>query len=182
MMADITNESEVKGNKGEIRIIMLPRYTVAACRAISESPEETVEKTVSEFIKSSNLYALKPDSRMFGFNSPNPGVLTDGIYGYEVWTTIPDDMELPEGFEKKTFEGGMYAAMTIRFPEFHKWADLVKWAENNDNLQPDWKAGPESMHGMLEEHLNWVYLVSSDSDNSELSGQIDLLLPIKSRE
>ena len=65
---------------------------------------------------------------MFGFNHPNPGVRDDGLYGYEVRVTIPDDMEVPEPLVKKKFDGGLFDVTAIKFPEFQYWSELGKWA------------------------------------------------------
>ena len=181
-MTDINKANEVLNKNLNVRILMLPSYTVASCCTQGENPEEVVSDKMTKFVQSSRLFEKKPDARMFGFNSPNPGILPNGEHGYEVYVTIPEDMALPEGFEKKQMEGGLYAALTIKFPEFHLWEDLIKWAENNEKYEPDWKAGPEAMHGMLEEHLNWVYAAHMGWPKNGIDGQIDLLLPIKTRK
>ena len=180
-MTDVNKANEVLNKDLNVRILMLPSNTVASCRIQGENPEEAVGDKVTEFVQSSRLFEKKPDARMFGFNSPNPGILPNGEHGYEVYVTIPEDMVLPEGFEKKRMEGGLYAALTINFPEFHLWEDLIKWAENHEKYEPDWKVGPEVMHGMLEEHLNWIYAAHMGWPENGIDGQIDLLLPIKVR-
>lgn len=180
-MTDLNKADAVLSKDMNVRIVLIPECEVASYRAVGENPEETVGDKVSEFIQKSKLYTIKPDARMFGFNSPNPGILPNGEHGYEDWVTIPANMDLPEGFERKQMPGGLYAALTINFPEFHLWENLVKWAENNDKYEPDWKAGPEIMHGMLEEHLNWVYSAHMGWPENGIDGQIDLLLPIKRR-
>lgn len=166
----------------DIRIIRLPPFTVASNHYIGHDPESVVDKPVDEFIRKSGLYNIKPDARYFGFNHPNPGVLEEGIHGYEVWVTIPDDMEVPEPLTKKKFPGGLYAVMTIRFPEFQRWADLTRWAENNGIYEPDYSPlGEEIMGGCLEEHLNWVYASHLGWPEDGITGQLDLMLPIKKR-
>lgn len=166
----------------DIRIIQLPPFTVASNHCIGREPEEEVGKPVDKFIRDNGLYNIKPDARYFGFNHPNPGVLEEGIHGYEVWVTVPDDMEVPEPLVKKKFSGGLYAVMTIRFPEFQRWADLARWAENNDEYEPDYSPlGGEIMGGCLEEHLNWVYASHMGWPEDGIEGQLDLMLPIKKR-
>ena len=166
----------------DIRIIRLPPFTVASNHYIGRDPEEVVDKPVDRFIRDSGLYNIKPDARYFGFNHPNPGILEEGIHGYEVWVTIPDDMEVPEPLTKKKFPGGLYAVMTIRFPEFQRWADLARWAENNGIYEPDYSPlGEEIMGGCLEEHLNWVYASHLGWPEDGITGQLDLMLPIKKR-
>lgn len=167
-----------------VRIVLLPPCTVASYHYIGENPEEKVGDAMSEFIQKSKLYEIKPDARLFGFNHPNPGMREDGKYGYEDWVTIPDDMEIPPTFIKKHFEGGLFAALTITFPEFHHWGDLVRWAqEGNERFEPNYsELGDEIMGGCLEEHLNWVYAAHMGWPENGIDGQIDLLLPIKQKK
>lgn len=165
-----------------VRIVLLPPFTVASNHYIGENPEEHVDKPMDKFIRESRLYEIKPDSRFFGFNHPNPGVRDDGLYGYEIWVTIPDDMEVPAPLTKKKFDGGLFAAYTIKFPEFHYWEKLGKWVENNEIYEPNWsEQGFDIMGGCLEEHLNWVYSSHMGWPKNGIDGQIDLLLPIKKR-
>lgn len=190
-MSELNNKEELldkaneKINKAEgVRIIHIPPYTVASNHVIGIEPEAEVDKPVEKFIRESRLYEIKPDARYFGFNHPNPGVLENGQHGYEVWVTIPDDMEVPEPLVKKKFEGGLYAALTIRFPDFYRWNDLARWAsENNEMYEPNYsELGDEIMGGSLEEHLNWVYTVHMGCPENGIDGQLDLLLPIKKKE
>lgn len=167
----------------DIRIIQLPPFTVASNHCIGKEPEESVGKPVDKFIRESGLYKIKPDSRYFGFNHPNPGVLEEGTHGYEVWVTVPDDMDIPAPLVKKHFEGGLYAAMTIHFPEFYRWEDLTRWVENNEIYEPNYSPlGEEIMGGCLEEHINWVYSCHMGWPENGIDGQLDLLFPIKRKQ
>jgi len=179
-LLDKANESIAKTGDN-IRIVLLPPFTVASNHVIGIEPEEVVDKPVDKFIRESRLYEIKPDARYFGFNHPNPGILDGGRHGYEVWVTIPDDMEVPEPLVKKHFDGGLYAALTIRFPDFYRWEDLTKWVQNgNDLYEPNYsELGDEIMGGCLEEHLNWVYSSHMGWPENGIDGQLDLLLPIK---
>lgn len=181
-LLDKANESIVKTGDS-VRIIHIPPFTVASNHVIGEEPEAVVDKPVAEFVRESGLYDVKPDARYFGFNHPNPGVLENGRHGYEVWVTVPEDMEVPEPLVKKRFEGGLYAALTIRFPDFYRWGDLAKWAQDNELYEPDYsELGDEIMGGCLEEHLNWVYCAHTECKEKEMCEQLDLLLPIKRKE
>lgn len=167
----------------DIRIIQLPPFTVASNHCIGKEPEESVGKPVDKFIRESGLYKIKPDSRYFGFNHPNPGILEEGTHGYEVWVTVPDDMDIPAPLVKKHFEGGLYAAMTIHFPEFYRWEDLTRWVENNEIYEPNYSPlGEEIMGGCLEEHINWVYSCHMGWPENGIDGQLDLLFPIKRKQ
>lgn len=101
------------------------------------------------------------------------------IYGYEVWVTIPEDMEVPAPLVKRDFPGGLYAAYTIKFPDFHEWQFLTEWVKQNECYQEDFGDSTEkNMGGCLEEHLNWVYAAHMGWPENGIDGKLDLLLPI----
>lgn len=181
-MDDLNKSEEVLNKSLNIRILHLPPYTVASYQYIGKNPEEQVGNVTSKFVQESKLYERKPDARMFGFNHPNPGILEGDLYGYEDWVTIPEDMELPEPMVKKHFEGGLYAVLTIQFPEFQFWENLTRWVEESPDYKPNYsELGLEIMGGCLEEHLNWVYHAHLGW-KEQGPGQIDLMFPIKRRE
>lgn len=181
-MTELNKADEILNKNLNVRIVLLPPFTVASNHYIGENPEEHVDDDVEKFIRESRLYEIKPDSRMFGFNHPNPGVREDGLYGYEVWVTIPEDMKVPEPLVKKKFEGGLYAAYTIKFPEFQYWGELENWVRNSSEYELNYsELGLEIMGGCLEEHLNWVYSSHMGWPKDGIDGQLDLLMPIKKR-
>lgn len=164
-----------------VRILVLPPATVAAYQYIGEEPEAHLQP-MDDFIRDSGLYEKKPDARYFGFNHPDPEEGSK-VYGYEVWVTIPEDMEVPEPLVKKHFPGGLYAAYAINFPDFFEWPFLFQWAERNEQYEPALAPREErNMGGTLEEHLNWVYAVHMDLPGRGVDGKLDLLLPIRQRE
>lgn len=181
-MKDLNEASEVLENKMDARIVLLPPYTVAAYHFIGENPEEAAGDVMDQFVRESKLYERKPDARMFGFNHPNPSDSREH-YGYEIWITIPDDMEIPDKLTKKSFAGGLYAAHAIDFPNFHEWKTLAKWVEENEKYDANYsELGEEIMGGSLEEHLNWVYSSHKRWPENGIDGKLDLLLPIKHKE
>lgn len=173
------NDTAVLDKNLNVRIVHLPPFTVASYHYIGHEPEEVVGDRVSRFIQESKLYEVKPDARMFGFNHPNPGVLEEGLHGYEDWVTIPQDFPLPEDFTRKTFPGGLYAVLTIRFPEFHHWWTLNQWVEASQDYDIDWRGDETTMGGCLEEHLNWVRSAHLGWPQDGSDGQLDLMFPIK---
>lgn len=178
-MDELNKANENLSKLKNVRIVHLPPCTVAASHYIGENPEENAGNQLYEFIKNSNLYEIKPDARVFGFNHPNPSQ-DKPAYGYEVWVTIPDDMDVPSPLVKKHFDSGLYAAHTIVLGNFHEWDWLVKWV-TVDN--PKYEANHiddsgECMGGLLEEHLNYVYHASLNWPDSD-EHQLDLLFPIK---
>lgn len=167
----IAKEMVEKGNC--VRIVLLPPCTVASYQFAGDDPEEKVGEVMDMFIRSSRLYEIKPDARLFGFNNPElqPG---SDFHGYEDWVTIPDDMEVASPLVKKHYDGGLYAAYTINFPDFYEWNFLKEWVKNNERYQEDHR-------DYLEEHLNWVYSSHMGWPENGIDGKIDLLLPIKPR-
>ena len=180
IMSEMNHAEQEQWKQLNVRLIRLPEMPVAAFRYVGPDPEEHAQAMLAEFIRGSRLYDVKPDSRVFGFNSPNP---MPGMehYGYEYWVTIPEDMPVPAPGVKKTMSGGLYAAHCMEFPNFQEWGWLAQWADNS----PDWQpvgGGPENMFGSLEEHLNWVYAVAHDCLDEGTTRKLDLLLRVRKRE
>ena len=168
----------------DVRILYLPPTAVAAAHYVGENPEEGAGRMMDAFIKDSNLEKVYPAARQYGFNHPNPGIREDGLYGYEFWVTIPDEMDIPAPLEKKYFQGGLYAAHMI-FPEDLAgtgWHRLITWAYGSKQWEPITDASgnlagsQENMNDLLEEHLNYF----GWGTNKDFH-QFDLLLPIKKR-
>lgn len=178
-MEELNKANELLGKLRNVRVVMVPPCTVASYHFIGDNPEETVGNMIDKFVRERKLYEKKPDARMFGFNHPNPSS-NRPHHGYEDCVTIPDDMEVPAPLVKKRFEGGMYAAHTITFPNFHEWNFLSKWVEESDKYDSNYsEEGEEIMCGCLEEHLNWIYSSHMGWPENGIDGNIDLLLPIK---
>lgn len=137
------NEAETKLQK--LRIIQVPPCTVAASHFVGENPEENAGEQLAEFLRKSRLYSIKPDARFYGFNHPNPSD-EKPFYGYEFWVTFPADMEVPASLVKKRFTGGMYAAHTITFGNFHEWNWLADWVFHDN---PRYEANMLNDHGSI---------------------------------
>lgn len=179
-MNELNRAEEKLSELNDVRIVYLPPATVAASHYIGENPENVTSEAIDNFVKSTELYKIKPDMRHYGFNHPNP-TETNPVYGYEMWVTIPDDMEVPTPLVKKHFNGGLFAAHMIEFGNFHEWAWLVQWVDNNDKYEvsPSPEGG-EVMFGSLEESLNYVNRVQTDAGLEGL--QLDLMIPVKEKE
>lgn len=155
-----------------VRIVVLPPAEVVSYHYIGEHAEETAIARMAQFVRETKLYDCKPDARMFGFNHPEPGI------GFEVYVTVPKDLEIIPPFTKKSMPGGIYAALTIDPPNFFEWELIMKWLEKDPRWETNYAPeGDEIMSGCYEEHLNWVY--SCGTDGPGIEGKIDLLLPIK---
>lgn len=173
------NEKLTKLADRDVRIVYLPPATVAAYQHIGDEPEMYCNQVIDKFVLESNLVNINPDLRHYGFNAPNPD--ETGYHGYEMWVTIPNDMEVPEPLIKKHFEGGLYAAHMIPFGAFEEWSWLYEWVNNNSKYKGrNIDKGQECMWGCLEEHLNYINHVHLP--NTEPEGmQLDLLHPIQER-
>jgi hypothetical protein len=131
-----------------------------------------------DFIKRSKLPEVKPDFRHYGFNAPDGG---DGVeHGFERWVTIPEDMEVPEGFTKKQFPGGLYAAHMIPIGAFEEWGWLHAWADHHEKYEIVW-GDPECMYGFLEEHLDVFHHYLWMPEECDRRLQLDLLIPIREK-
>ena len=161
----------------DVRIIYLPPATVAASHFVCDEPERAAGDLIAEFARSVNITEVKPDVRLYGFNSPNP-VDESNAHGYEFWLTIPEDMDVPAPLIKKRFKGGLYAAHMIKMGDFHEWQWLDDWLKSSKEYEYNGSGSPENMFDSLEEHLNvYTYLRSETPDNSYT--QLDLLIPVR---
>ena len=175
-MADLKKTEELFTGDLRVRIVILPPAAVASYHYIGESAEEIAIDRMGQFVRGSELYRNKPDARMFGFNHPEPGT------GFEVYVTVPENMEISPPLTKKVMPGGIYAALTIDPPNFFEWKLIMKWLEKNDRWETNYAPeGDEIMSGCYEEHLNWVYSCDPGRPGG-IEEKIDLLLPIKRKK
>lgn len=178
-MSELNKANESLSKLKDVRIIYLPPATVAASHYIGENPEDNAGELLNKFVLESGLCDIKPDIRHYGFNHPNP-TAENSIYGYEMWVTIPDDMEVPKPLLKKKFAGGLYAAHMINMGNFHEWEWLDDWVRNNEIYESNClNDNGECMFGLLEEHLNYINVVKNNNGFSKV--QLDLLYPIKEK-
>ncbi len=173
----------------DIRIVYIPPLTVAASQYTGKDSEMHSGERLDKFVRESGLLKHKPDARHFGFNNPMPPRETaygTPSAGYEVWVSIPEDMEVPEPLVKKQFYGGLYAAHAISMDEFDHWGLLADWVfQNNPDYESAWGEKrcdlPDAeMDWALEEQLNFFHNVQDPNFNSEKM-QLDLLFPIKKK-
>jgi len=178
-MSDINEANENLSQLRDVRILYLPPATVAAYQFEGDDPEDAVGNIIDDFVRKTNLFEIKPDFRHYGFNNPNP-VDETNYHGYEMWVTIPEDMEVPAPLVKKQFPGGQYAAHMIKIGDFHEWDWIIDWVNKSDKYEAVW-GDPVCMYGLLEEHLNYGTHIRNPSFLSE-GLQLDLLVPIREKE
>ena len=186
-MDELTN-AEQKLNKladTDVRIVYLPPMTVAASYASGEGCEGKALDTINQFVKDSGLLAIKPDARSFGFDcSEGATGIGEPSHVYEVWVSVPDDMEIPDPLVRRVFQGGLYAAHVLRNWDFADWGLLGQWVNESEKYDNDWGSprweSPETVFGQgFEETLNFFNYAQS-GQMKDL--QLDLLFPIKTKE
>ena len=153
-----------------VRIVKLPPMTVASYRAESTTPEADCAAVMNAFILQHELHR-KAGFRHFGFNNPSP---TEGnpVYGYEIWVTIPEEMEVPAPFEKRNFSGGLYASIPTTLNEIgERWMQLYHWTKNSKEYDVDFS------FQWLEECVDYESFLTADDS----AKQLDLLEPIKKK-
>jgi DNA-binding transcriptional MerR regulator/DNA gyrase inhibitor GyrI len=185
-MKELNMASERLSKLKDVRIVYLPPATVAASHYVGDEPEMHAGMVLDAFVRDSGLVGIKPDLRHLGFNHPNP-VDESNNHGYEMWVTIPNDMEVPATLTKKRFPGGLYAAHMIKMGDFQEWEWLIQWVFASDKYTYNGELDAngnltdgEHMHGLLEEHLNYINHVSLQNTEPE-DMQLDLLVPIKEK-
>lgn len=181
------NQASEKLNKMEdkdVRIVYLPPMTVAAAYASGEDCEGKTFDMINQFVKDSGLLKIKPDARSFGFDcSMGATGIGEPSRTYEMWVSVPDDLEIPMPLVKRTFHGGLYAAHVLRTWDFQDWGLLKEWVCNSDKYDNDWDSprwiSPETVAGQgFEETLNF-YNYTQNGKMKDL--QLDLLFPIKEK-
>lgn len=185
---DELNMASEKLNKLEdkdIRIMYLPPMTVAAAVASGEDCEGKAAELIKQFVSKSNLLEIKPDVRSFGFDcSKGEAVIGQPSRVYEVWVSIPSDMQVTAPLIKRSFSGGLYAAHVLRTWDFDDWRLLGEWVNSSEKYDTDrgahrWRT-PETVAGQgFEETLNFYNYVQ----NGEMKDlQLDLLFPIREKQ
>lgn len=181
---NMANEKLSKMEDKDVRIIYLPPMTVAAAYASGEDCEGKTFDMINQFVKDSGLLRIKPDARSFGFDcSIGATGIGEPSRTYEMWVSVPDDIEIPAPLVKRTFIGGLYAAHVLRTWDFEDWRLLKEWVGASDKYDNDWDSprwvSPETSVGQgFEETLNF-YNYTQKGEMKDL--QLDLLLPIKEK-
>ena len=107
----------------------------------NERDELTVR--VEKFIKDVNLFQIKPDFKYYGI-----GDWRDDKHVYVFMMSIPEDLDVPEKFQKTVFPGGLYAAYTSHPLDFGDMDITKNWAKSSEDYE--W----EDRHMQLEEFFN----------------------------
>lgn len=194
------NERLNKLTDRDVRIVYLPPMTVAACQSDKDEDNEGYcSRQLSSFLYDNDLFSSKHDMRSFGFNifiedkmaetgKPSPC--------WEMWVSIPDDIEVPKPLFKRRFLGGLYAVHMIKMGGWDDWDKLIEWGKTSTIYDFDWESRCEPkraywgtrynpvkphMEPTLEEYLNY-YNNTQNPEFDNATMQLDLLLPIKLKE
>lgn len=193
--ADLVKADEqlMKLTDQDIRIVYLPPVKVASALGIGVEAEHDSDVVMGKFVKDINLFELNSGAKFYGFNNPEFDSNGEFIqHQYEVWATIPDELEVPAPLTKKHFSGGLYAAYTSKPVSFDEWKPFGNWLLNNedfgydnsrsyrDDTKKEHKVGCSGW-GCLEEHFNSYNLYGLKNKKHILS-HIDFLIPIKEKE
>ncbi|WP_202709360.1 MerR family transcriptional regulator [Sporosalibacterium faouarense] len=176
------NEELMKLEDKDVRILYLPPMTIAAAYASGEGCEGKALDMVNQFTKESGLLKIKPDARSFGFDCSQGSIeIGENSHVYEVWVSVPDNMDIPSPLVRRKFNGGLYAAHVLRTWDFQDWRRLKEWVDASDKYDNDWGSprweSSETIFGQgFEETLNFYNFVQS-GQMKDL--QLDLLFPIK---
>lgn len=171
------NERLNKLSERDIRIVYLPPLTAAAYYCKDHSVGDMAEEAINSL--SMKLIGQKPDIRRFNFLTHKTDSTVAGD-GFELWVTVPDEMDIPAPFIKRQFYGGLYASYTIPCGAYDEWPLLKQWVLEQKDILTDWscRSVPETTNEewVLEEILNYHGLVTGNHPGGQ---QVDLLLPIK---
>ncbi len=179
-MQDLNDMEREANGLRDVRIVYLPATAVASAHFVGDDPENKVGVMIADFCRENRLWEKHPGLRLYGFNHPNP-VDETGYHGYEFWVTIPDDMEVAPPLQKKYFPGGTYAAHMIQMGNFHEWAWLDKWVQENGEYEYNGAGDPEVMYSALEEHLNFHEHIRQTPSGEANVSQLDLLIPVRKK-
>lgn len=168
------------GRLTDVRIVYVPPAMVAASHYVGPEPEKNASLPMDRFVRQSGLARIKPDLRRYGFNHPDPSP-AQPHYGYEIWVTIPDDLEVPAPLTKRRLAGGLYAAHAIAIGQFEQWEWLCRWVRESPRYEENW-GDPDCMGGLLEEVLDYFHHLDPPDPGSEAQVQLDLLFPIRPRQ
>lgn len=185
-MENFNKASEKLRKLADVRAIYLPPMSVAAASATGEDSEGQASEMINRFVMERNLLKIKPDIRHFGFDcSAGKTGAGEPSHKYQMWISIPDDMDVPEPLVKRMFAGGLFAAHMIKMGDFDHWALLRDWVLNNEKYEHDWdsiRCSPyeDDMDRCFEEQLNYYGNIQNPNFKNQ-DMQLDLLFPIKEK-
>jgi len=178
------NDTLSKLKDSDVRIVYMPPMTVAAARGVAGTGKGQM---IEKFVRDTGLLKIKPDARGMVADIFSKEDLKAKHFKrlkkkeYEVWVSIPDDMEVPAPLIKKTFAGGLYAAYLVRIGIFEDWRFLAEWINASEKYELD------NERPFFQELLNYCnyfkfmpnYVEDGKRYVTRDDIQADALLPIK---
>lgn len=154
-------------NNLEVRIVKLPPMRVACVNGFGDGPEGMAFEKMKAWAEAHKLIG-KPH-RLFGYNNPDPSPGSPN-YGYDVWITVDESVQVDGEARMIEFPGGLYAVTRIDVKNPwddipSTWQKLVKWMETSKYHH--------GRHQWLEEHIG-----SLDEMGGDQPFTLDLHLPI----
>ena len=151
----------------DVRIVKLPPMRVACVHGFGEGPEEQAFEKMTIWAEAHNL--LGKPYRVFGYNNPDPSPGSPN-YGYDVWMTVDEAVQVEGDVRIIEFPGGLYAVACVEVKNPWEdipgtWQKLVKWREASKYHQ--------GQHQWLEEHIGPL-----DEMDATKPFTLDLHLPI----
>lgn len=163
------NESVIQQN--DLRIVKLPPMVFAAAGADGEGPEDASWAKVKVLVDRFGL-DRRPGYRCLGYGYNRSG---DGVYVYVNWVAVPADLELPEGYDRVEFPGGLFAALPCSLMNIgERWNELYHRVEDS----ADWEHDPDcGFDFCFEEVLNPDRFHAEGTPMSDR--QLDLFLAVR---
>ena len=151
----------------DVQIVRLSPLRVACVNGFGSEPEGMAFEKMRVWAEAHNL--LNTSYRLFGYNNPSPSPGSPN-YGYDVWMTVDESVQVDSEAKIIEFPGGLYAVTRIDvnspwddIPS--TWQKLVKWMESSKYHH--------GRHQWLEEHIGPL-----DESVNALPFTLDLYLPI----
>lgn len=168
------NETLNKYAHGKVKVVYIPNMMVVGGTC----------KQVKKFIDDVDLFKLKPDARIFGANSDeqnHKGLWSDN---FNMWVSIPDNLDIPACLNKWEFYGGLYASCTSYPGDYESGHLFREWFDNNENYASN-NGGNNGPYGInrptYSEYFNAFNRYELNDSYSEEIGftYFDYLEPIK---
>ena len=121
--------------KIDVRVVTIESMNVISFLGYGENPEMIAINSFRQWIHEQNVSIKNASTKIFGFNNPCPSIGSKN-YGYEIWLSIPQDMDVPKEKKIILFPGGLYAQTPINVTTGEEiplyWEALNHWCENSD--------------------------------------------------
>lgn len=156
----------------DIRVLkVLEPFYAASYIAFSRTPENDAFAVMKKWAAENGILTGEEKYRIFGFDVAG-SMREDGVYGYEVWMTVPEGYTIDDDrIVSKRFDGGLYAVtpatiggIVSAWDRFREWLKLSRYEMGR--------------HQCLEEHLpfeDW----EAFSSHEEI--RIDLYMPLQEK-